>query len=147
MFCVHKSTDTAHQQHNVSLQALLYKLNVIIERKYQNWNPSKVHHNFNNSLTFAQAPQHRAFGFLNSIEPLFRCLTNLDHSSLLYLPSCLDTRNVVFISANKPTTHVLQFSMALVNQLDAPALLMLQAHNDVTGIYWENKGSTENRSL
>jgi len=54
---------------------------------------------------------------------VFLCLINLDHSSLLYLHSCLDTRNVVFISANKPTTHVPQFSTALVIQLDAHVLL------------------------
>jgi len=67
--------------------------------------------------------------------PVFQCLTNLDHSSLLYLHSCLDTRNVVFINANKPTTRIPQFSTALVIQLDAHALLMLQARNDVRGIY------------
>ena len=63
--------------------------------------------------------------------PVFGCPTNLDHSLLLYHHSCLDMRNVMFISANKPTTHIPQFSMVwyllfstvLVIQLDAQALL------------------------
>jgi len=43
--------------------------------------------------------------------PMYICISNLDHRSLLYLHGCLDTRKVVSRSTKKP---MIQFSMTVV---------------------------------